>query len=147
MGGGCKIYEPDVVVRVNADFFLLCSERKLAKRLCLELVVRLKVRPSPNTTVDDMRKAFAVRDLAKQKCIRRQKVPNSTDLKLFLPVVVRQDFWGLSRNLRAVPGNSRLSRVPRGPLFSSAFLPRHRQLFRPTFLPRRPKCERNHFSH
>lgn len=43
-----------VVVRVDADFLLLGREGILAALECLELMVRLQVRPAPHATVNDM---------------------------------------------------------------------------------------------
>ena len=52
-----------VVVRIDADVFLLRRKRIFAARFGLEFVVRLKVRPTPDSAVNDVRQAFSVRHL------------------------------------------------------------------------------------
>lgn len=52
-----------VVVGIDAHLHLLRVERKLTDVERLELVVRLQVGPAPDSTVDHVRKTFAMRDL------------------------------------------------------------------------------------
>lgn len=52
-----------VVVRVNTHFILLCVEGVLAQLHRPQLMVGLEVRPSPQTAVDDVGKAFSVGNL------------------------------------------------------------------------------------
>lgn len=52
-----------VVVRVDANFFLLGAEGVLAQLEGFELVVALEVGPAPHATVYDVGEAFTVRDL------------------------------------------------------------------------------------
>ena len=62
-GGQNGRFDPCVVVWVDADIFLLGVERVLATGLGLEFVMRLQVGPPPNSTIDDMGKPLAVRNL------------------------------------------------------------------------------------
>jgi len=55
-----------VVVRVDADFFLFCRERILAAVEGFQLMVTLQVRPTPHSTVDDMRQALPMWHLINQ---------------------------------------------------------------------------------
>lgn len=49
-----------VVVRIDADVFLLGAEREFAALEGLELVVGLQVGPAPHSAVDDMRQTLPV---------------------------------------------------------------------------------------
>jgi hypothetical protein len=72
-----------VVVWIDADFFLLSTEWILAQLDGLKLVVGLKIRPAPDATVDDMRKAFAMRDLKSKSFVRfnREEKAEGSNLK------------------------------------------------------------------
>ena len=54
---------PLVVVGVDADLHLLAGEGVLAQLQRLELMVRLKIRPAPDSTIDHVRQTFSVRHL------------------------------------------------------------------------------------
>ena len=56
-------FNTNVMVRVDAHFLLLRRERKIAKSFGLQFMVRLKVRPTPDSAVDDVGQAFPVRHL------------------------------------------------------------------------------------
>ena len=65
-------FYPLVVVRIDADFLLFGTEGKFAAFQRLEFVMRLKVRPTPNSAIYHVRKSFAMRDLEMQEEILRQ---------------------------------------------------------------------------
>jgi hypothetical protein len=48
------------MIGVDAHFLLLSGERVFADIKRLELVMALKIRPPPHSTVNNMRKSFAV---------------------------------------------------------------------------------------
>ena len=52
-----------VVVGVDADLHLLAGEGVLAQLQRLELMMRLKIRPAPDSTIDHVRQTFSVRHL------------------------------------------------------------------------------------
>ena len=52
-----------VVVGVDADLHLLAGEGVLAQLQRLELMMRLKIRPAPDSTIDNVRQTFSVRHL------------------------------------------------------------------------------------
>lgn len=55
-----------IVIGINANFLLFSAEWILARFDRFQFVVALKIRPTPDATVNDMRKTFAMRDLKKE---------------------------------------------------------------------------------
>lgn len=52
-----------IMIGIDADLFLLCTEWILTCFDGLQLVVTLKIWPTPNATINDMRQTFAMGDL------------------------------------------------------------------------------------
>lgn len=52
-----------IVIWIDADLFVLGIEGELAAVERLELVMALKIRPTPYSTVYNVRQSFPVRDL------------------------------------------------------------------------------------
>lgn len=55
------------MVRVDTNVILLQTEGKAARVNGLQFMMVLQVRPTPQTTVDDMWEAFTMRDLERER--------------------------------------------------------------------------------
>jgi len=56
-------FNTDVMIWINANFFLLSRVRKLAAVERSQFMMALKVRPAPDSAVDDVRQALTMRNL------------------------------------------------------------------------------------
>lgn len=95
-----------VVIRIDAYLLLLGAKRILTRLDRLQLVVTLKIRPTPHSAVDDMRKTFTVRHLQRKLTLTlppKQQNPDQTNLQ---PPVQR------ARNRHTLRGRPRAGQRP-----------------------------------